>query len=240
MERELSLTGHLDELRKRIIISLVSLGIAVLVSFPFGPVLLRILKAPASGVIDKLAYFSPEEAFLVYMRISFFCGFAVSLPVILQQVWSFLSPAIDDRHKKHGKYFILACLAMFIAGCSFAYFILLPQGLRFLMGIGRGDLEPVISAGKYVSFVTNIILYSGLLFQMPLLGLFLAGIGLIDAAFLRRNFRLAIVVIFAVAAIITPTTDIVNMLFLALPMLLLYEITIWLALFGDRKRKALR
>jgi sec-independent protein translocase protein TatC len=238
MDRHLSITEHLDELRKNIIISLVSLGAAVLISVPFAPSLLKILRLPAAGVIEKLAYFSPEEAFLIYMRISFFAGITIAFPVLMQQLWSFLSPAVDDRYRKYIKYFIFLSLALFSAGCLFAYFVLIPPALKFLLGIGRGDLEPVISAGKYISFITSIILYCGVIFQMPLLSLILSRIGLIDHSFLRRKSKFAIVGIFIIAAVITPTTDVFNMLMLALPMLLLYEISIWVAFFAARKRKA--
>ena len=125
MERELSLVEHLAELRIRIIVSLVALGISCVLSFPFAPFLLNILKNPASGIIDKLAFFSPQEGFLIYVNLSLFSGWLISLPIILYQAWAFISPAIEERQKKHIGSFIFFSFMAFICGGLFAYFILI-------------------------------------------------------------------------------------------------------------------
>jgi sec-independent protein translocase protein TatC len=239
MDNELSLVEHLNELRKRIIICLVALGVATLSALPYASQLLKILKLPARGVIDRLAFFSPEEAFLIYMRIGVLCGFVLSLPVILYQLWGFCSPAMEKKVRKHGVFFITSCFVSFAAGSLFAYYILLPPALKFLLGFAKEDLEPVISAGKYISFVTGVIFASGLVFQMPVLSFILARLGVINSRILRKKYKYAIVIIFIVAAVITPTPDAFNMLLLALPMLCLYEISIWVACFAKPKPKAL-
>ncbi len=229
MDNELSLVEHFSELRKRIIICLVALGAMTLLALPYASPLLKILKFPARGVIDRLAFFSPEEAFLIYMRIGVLCGFILSLPVILYQLWEFCSPAMEKRVRKHSTFFIVSCFVSFVAGSLFAYFILLPPALKFLLGFAKEDLEPVISAGKYISFVTGVIFASGLIFQMPVLSFILAKLGVINARVLRKKYKYAIVIVFIVAAVITPTPDAFNMSLLALPMLCLYEISIWVA-----------
>ncbi len=239
MDNELSLVGHLNELRKRIIICLVALGATTLLALPYASQLLKILKLPARGVIDKLAFFSPEEAFLIYMRISIFYGFTISLPVTLYQLWGFCSPAMEEKVRRHSAFFIVSCFISFVAGALFAYFILLPPALKFLLGFAKEDLEPVISAGKYISFVTGIIFASGLVFQMPTLSFILAKLGVINPRTLRKKYKYAIVIIFIVAAVITPTPDAFNMSFLALPMLCLYEISIWVAHLAKPKLKLL-
>lgn len=236
-DRELTIIGHLGELRRRIIICLVALGAATLLSLPFTSPLLKILKFPAEGVIDKLAFFSPEEAFLIHMRIAIFCGFIISLPVILHQLWEFCSPAMEVRIRRRSALFIGTCFVSFVAGAFFAYFILLPPALKFLLGFAKEDLEPVISAGKYISFITGLIFASSLVFQMPVLTFILAKLGVINFRTLRRKYKYAIVIIFIVAAVITPTPDAFNMSFLALPMLCLYEISIWVAYFAKPKLK---
>ena len=237
MDKSLTLVEHLSELRERIIICLVVLGAATLLSLPFASPLLKILKLPARGVIDRLAFFSPEEAFLIYMRIGFLCGFVLAMPVILYQLWRFCSPAMGERVSRHSAFFIVSCFVSFVAGALFGYFILLPPALKFLLGFAKEDLEPVISAGKYISFITGIIFASGLVFQMPVLSFILTKLGVINSRTLRKKYKYAIVIIFVVAAVITPTPDAFNMSFLALPMLCLYEISIWIAFFAQPKHR---
>lgn len=236
MDRPLTVVEHLNELRKRMIVSLVSLGISTVFSLPFSSSVLKILKLPAAGLIEKLAFFSPQEAFLIYMRIAFFCGLVISMPVILYQLWAFVAPAIEGKIRRHAGIFILFCSIIFMMGCLFAYFILIPPALRFLLSFAKNDLEPVISASRYISFVISLILACGFVFQMPVLSLILTKLGIINAKFLRKKFKYAIVIIFVIAAAITPTPDAFNMLILALPMLFLYEISIWISFFA-RPRK---
>lgn len=235
MDKELTFVGHLEELRRRIIISLAALGLASLATLPFSPWILKILKAPASGVIEKLAFFGPQEAFLIYMKIGFLAGTIIALPVILYQAWQFIVPAMDEKFRKHAFYFIAACSAAFFLGCIFAYLVMLPAALRFLLSFGSEDLQPVISASHYISFVVSIILCCGVVFEMPVLSFILSKFGLIDAGMLRSKWRIAIVAILVTAAAITPTTDVFNMMFLAVPMLLLYVVSIWVAALARRK-----
>jgi sec-independent protein translocase protein TatC len=236
MDRELTFVGHLTELRKRIIISLVALAAGSLICLPFAPQLLRILKLPAAGAIDKLVFFSPQDAFLIYMRIGMTFGLAIAFPVIAYQFWAFISPAIGERFKKNTAYFVSSCVSAFLVGGLFAYFVLLPKALVFLMGFGSSDLAPVISATSYISFVTCIILANGLVFQMPVLSLILTKLGLVNAGMLRRKFPYAIIVIAIVAAVITPTVDAFNMLILAIPMIVLYEVSIWISALSRPSR----
>ncbi|MDD5496727.1 MAG: twin-arginine translocase subunit TatC [Candidatus Omnitrophica bacterium] len=238
MDHELTFVEHLSELRKRIIISLVCLGTASMLTLPFAGHVLKILKLPAEGSIVKLAYFSPQEAFLIYLRIGFLCGVILAFPVILYQFWSFVSPAIEERFKRYTSHFVLFCFTAFICGSAFAYFVLLPKAIKFLLSFGLDDLEPVISASKYISFVTSIILACGIVFQMPVLSFILTKAGLVNARMMRSKFKFAIVIIFIVAAVITPTVDAFNMLLLAAPMLLLYEVSIWISAAANPERRA--
>lgn len=233
----MTLVEHLGELRKRIIISLVALGLASIVSLPFTSFLLKILKLPATPLIEKLAFFSPQEAFLVYIRLAFLSGLIISMPVILSQVWAFIVPALDEHFKRGAKNFIFFCSLFFLGGCLFAYFILLPPALKFLLSFASDELEPVISAQRYISFVISLILACGFVFQMPVLSFILTKVGVITPAILRKRYKYAILIIFIVAAVITPTADAFNMLILALPMLCLYELSIWISYFARPKLK---
>lgn len=237
-ENKLTLIGHLEELRKRLFISLIALAIGTAISFSVCRDILKILKLPAYGLIDKLAFFSPEEAFMSYFKIAIASGLIISMPVILYQLWAFISPAVDERFRRYSMTFVTFSLVSFIFGCIFAYISLLPAALKFLLGFGREDLVPVISVGKYISFSISIILCAGLVFEMPMLSFILSKLGAVNHIFLRRKFKYAVLVIFITAALITPTPDIFNMTLLALPMIFLYEISIWVSYFASpRKRR---
>lgn len=232
--KDLTFIEHLEELRRRIIVSLLWILAATLASMPFAPHLLTILKRPASGAIDKLAFFGPQEAFVIYMKIGFMAGLAVSFPVIAYQFWKFISPALDERFKKNTVSFVASCTIAFIAGCLFAFFALLPAALKFLLSFGSSDLEPVISASQYISFVLSMILACGLVFEMPILSFILTRLGLVNAGMLWSKLNIAIVAIAIIAAVITPTTDIFNMMVLGIPMLGLYIVSIGVSSVAKR------
>lgn len=205
-------------------------------SVPLSSSMLRILKRPAAGLIDRLVFFGPEEAFLIYMRISFVCGLTLAFPVIMYQLWAFVSPAIGERIRRRAFVFVAFSTAVFAVGCAFSYLVLLPAALRFLLSLGSGELEPVISATRYISFVTGLVLACGCVFEMPVLSFFLTRAGVINAALLRTKYLYAVVAIAVVAAVITPTGDAFNMLMLALPMIALYEASIWVSRIAGKER----
>ncbi|MDD5654644.1 MAG: twin-arginine translocase subunit TatC [Candidatus Omnitrophica bacterium] len=229
MDQPLTLAQHLSELRKRLLIALVALTAATGISFSFSADALRVLKMPAYGLIGKLAVFSPQEAFLVYMRIAFLCGFTISLPVILHQAWKFIAPALEERFRNGAAHFVGFCFLAFILGCCFAYFVLIPPALKFLLSFAEGELVPVISAAQYIGFIVTLIFGCGLVFEMPVLSFILARLRVLKPSFLRSKYKYAVAAIFVAAAVITPTADIFNMTLLAIPMILLYEISIWVA-----------
>lgn len=229
MHARLTITGHLNELRQRIIVSLVFLGITTIASFPFSNYTLGILKQPAAGYIKTLAFFSPQDAFSIHLRVAFLLGFIIALPLVLYEIWAFVSPAVEERFKKYTLKFILSCVSAFLIGCLFCYFVLLPTALRFLLSFAKANLIPVISAQNYISFVLGLLIGCGLTFQMPVLSFIFTKIGLINAKFLKEKRKFAILFIFIIAAIITPTTDAFNLLILAIPMLILYEFSIYVS-----------
>ncbi len=235
MDNPLPFTAHLAVLRKSILICAAVLVCSTALCMTFAPRLLAILKAPAGGLVSELYYFSPEEPLLVYMQAGFFFGFIAAFPVIIYVLWRFAAPAFSRDFRAHTVLFMFFCCAAFALGCMFGYFILLPGSLRFLLGIGGGGLRPLISAGRYVSFTTGLILACGGIFLMPVFVFLLARQGLVSAGFLRRQYPFALVAILLIAAMITPTTDVFNMLAVAAPMLGLYEISIWIAFFFGKK-----
>lgn len=235
-EQELTVIGHLEELRRRIITALAALIGAAVLCLPLASSILYALKLPAGGALERLVYFGPEEAFLIYMRVSLIAGIILSFPVIAYQAWAFTAPALGGNFKRYTAYFVCVSVFAFAAGCAFAYFILLPAALAFLLSIGRGELEPVISATRYISFVTGFILACGAVFEMPVAAFFLGRTGIVSSAAMRRTFKYAFVAIIIASAVITPTGDAFNMMLLALPMLALYELSIWVVFFASKRR----
>jgi len=228
---------HLEELRRRILISLLALVLTSAGCFPFASAVLRFLKRPAASV-EQLAFFGPEEALVVLIRIGLFCGVFLAAPVILWQAWLFVAPAVSCRVKRSTALFVVASTVVFLLGSGFAYGILLPAALRFLLGLADETLVPLLSASRYISFVTGFILACGFVFQMPVVMFFLGRLGVAQPAWMRRHYGPALVGIFVLAAVITPTTDIVNMLLLALPMVGLYELSIWSCWLAVRRNSS--
>ena len=229
MDKELTLIGHLSELRQRILVSLAVIFVLMLFSFSHASDILTILKLPAAGSIDKLVFFSPTEAFLAYLKISFFSAVFLSVPMILYQFWAFISPALGKETQEQGAAFLVFSVLAFITGIFFGFFLLLPAAIKFLISFSQGLLVPMISVSEYVSFVVSLLLGCGVVFEMPVLSFVLARMGILDYRLLRKNWKYAVIVIFIVAAIVTPTPDAFNMCLMALPMLFLYEISIWVA-----------
>ncbi len=232
MDNELTLVGHLSELRQRILTTLAVILVIMLVAFSHASEILTILKIPSAGSIDKLVFFSPTEAFSSYFKLSFFTALVVSCPLILYQLWAFIAPALDSKTRQQGAAFLTLSVLAFAAGVCFGFFCLLPAAIKFLIGFSQGVLVPMISVSEYISFVTGLLLGCGLVFEMPVLSFLLAKIGILDHRFLRKSWKYAVVVIFIIAAIVTPTPDAFNMCLMAMPMLVLYEISIWVAKFS--------
>ena len=232
MDQERPLTVHLDELRKRLISSFVFFIAAAGVSFNYSSELFHLLRRPLEGSAQKLVFFSPTEALAIYLNISFAAGLVVSMPFLLYQAWKFVEPAMRDRVGKGPVLFVAAVTASFVSGLAFSFFVLIPPALKFLLGFAGPDLQPMISAQNYISFVTWTALGCGLVFEMPVLSYVLTRLGVLNHRLLRGKYRYAIVAIMIIAAVITPTSDIFNMLMFAAPMLALYELSIWVSMLA--------
>ncbi len=237
IDRPLLLGAHLEELRNRILWVLLTVLFFAAVSFYFANDLIRILKWPASGQIDTLAVFSPTAAIFAYMKVSLTAGLVCSLPVFLYEAWMFISPALDSRRIKNGFLFIFLGTLFFVAGAALNFFFFIPASVKFLLGLGRGELQYVISLESYVSFVLFLMLVGGLVFEMPILVFILSKYGIVTSRKMAGGWRVAVVIILVAAAVLTPTPDAVNMLLLSLPMFLLYFICIGVALFAEKNRK---
>ncbi|MBI3323783.1 MAG: twin-arginine translocase subunit TatC [Candidatus Omnitrophica bacterium] len=223
---QLTLLEHLDELRGRLAISIGWLVVSSGVSFCFADRLLEWLKRPAGAALPRLAFFGPAEGLAAYFKLALAGGLILSLPVILYQIWAFMRPALTWRERYYG----LACVSwgsvLFLAGAALAYFGCLPLFLRFLLGFGASQMEPVISVHRYLSFVLGIILFCGAFFEMPLVVFALTRLGIVTPNALRRRRAIVLLGLVIAAAVVTPTTDAVSLILVSVPLALLYEISI--------------
>ncbi len=231
-DREMTLIEHLTELRARLIRAFLAIGIGFIITYSFSLKIFEILKKP----VGELVFLSPTEAFFTRLKVSLFAGFLLALPYILWEVWGFIAIALRRHERKYTVIFIISALAFFILGGSFGFFIILPLGLKFLLGYGLPGVNPMISVGKYVSFVIGVILVFGTVFEMPLFFLFLAKLGVVTPKFMSKNRPYIVLIIFILAALLTPP-DVVTQVLLALPMLLLYEISLVLVKIVVRKKE---
>jgi sec-independent protein translocase protein TatC len=230
---------HLEEFRRRLIICLVAVFVLFFVAWAWSPELFEIIALPIRRVLPKgqnLSYTTLTEPFLMYFRVSMLAAIIGAAPVILWQVWLFISPALYRREKKYVLPFVGVGFLFFLAGCSFGYFEAFPVVVTFLIGVGK-PFNAVITINEYLSTASKIILGMGLVFETPILIFFLARIGIVSERWLLAKFKYAVLVIFIIAAVITPTPDIATQLVFALPMIALYLLGIGIA-WAFKKRES--
>ncbi|MBI3802298.1 MAG: twin-arginine translocase subunit TatC [Nitrospirae bacterium] len=218
------ISGHLQELRSRLIRALLIISIFFGISFYFSDTLLAVLKRPLHA---ELIFLSPAEAFWADLKVALFIGFLAALPVILYEVWQFVAPGLLQNERSSLLPFIVLSTLFFFIGMAFCYFIAMPFALDFLIDYGvKSGIKPQISISMYIDFNLKFLLGFGLVFELPLIMLFLARMGLLTPALLTKNRKYAVLMAFLIAAILTPTPDVFNQCVMAIPLLLLYEIGI--------------
>src|SRR5580698_5553979 len=230
----MSLLEHLEELRKRIIHSGLYLIAAYFVAYGFHERIYKFMQQPITTALQKhhldtqLVYLNPVDVFNLYLKISFMAGAILASPFILYQVWLFISPGLYRQEKRYILPFMTATVGLFLTGAFFGYHYVYPGALNFLIGYGA-QFRPMVTLGEYTELFMTVILGLGITFELPILVFFLALFGLVTAGWLWKNIRYAILVIFIIAAIITPTPDVLTMCVFAAPMLVLYLISIGVA-----------
>lgn len=227
----MSLVEHLEELRHRLIICLIAIAVTSSISYCYAANILHLLSAPAG----KLYYINPAEALLSYIKISIFTGFITALPLVMYEVWTFAVPALTKKQRKSSIILVPLSVLLFFTGMAFAYYLALPAGIKFFMGFATDSLEPLFSLAEYLSFVISFVLPFGLMFELPLIILVLAELGLVSSAFLASKRKTALVLAFVVGAVISPTPDIFSQTMIALPLLLLYEISLFIVKYVVHK-----
>ncbi|HEX7707811.1 MAG TPA: twin-arginine translocase subunit TatC [Thermoanaerobaculia bacterium] len=232
---KMSFLDHLEELRKRLLVSIIAVMVGFLVCWAFAEPIFEKLQEPLAQFLppgDKLAYTRLTAPFFLYMKVAFFSGIFVAAPVILLQVWLFISPGLYKRERRLAAPFIILGSLFFLVGGYFGYRFLLPATCSFFVETGK-EFTHMVTVDDYFSFASTIILACGLVFETPILVFFLARLGIVTPAFLMQKFKYAIVLSFIIAAVITPTPDMVTQAALAIPMILLYLIGVGVAfLFG--------
>ena len=229
MDQPGTFAAHLEELRRRLAISFLALLIGAGLSLTQAGRLMQWLQQPIAPLVPRFAYFTPTEPLLAYLKVAMLGGWVLAMPVILGQLWAFVQAGLTAKERALGVALICWGSLLFLAGGAFAYFLLLPVSLRVLLGIGSTFLVPIISIDRYLSFVTSLVFSCGLVFELPIVIVVLAKIGIVTPEWLRQQRPYAILVLAIVAAVVTPTTDPINMLLLMAPLVVLYELSIWVA-----------
>ncbi len=221
----MTLIEHLEELRVRLLIALVAFVAGTVVSWLFVDRILAALIAP----VGRVVFLAPTEAFYVRLRVAALAGVFLSLPVVLFQVWRFISVGLTATERRYALSLLPASLLLFAGGGAFAFFAILPVGVRFLLSYQTPELVPMISINAYTSFATAFVLAFGLVFQLPVVVLLLARLGIVTPASLAAGRRYALMAIVVAAAVLTPGTDVFSQVLMAAPTYLLYEASIWIA-----------
>lgn len=236
--REMSFLDHLEELRWCLIKIVIAIIIGMAVAFPFSEFLINLLTLPSNqlDVPPEMIFLKPAGMLMVRLGVAMAAGIIAVFPIIFYQIWKFIAPGLLSKEKKLVLPVVLFSSFCFILGVGFAYFLMLPFILPFLYGLGTDTIKPTINITEYIGFALRIILVAGLVFELPLVSFFLTKIGLLKPATMRKFRRYAIVVMFILAALLTPP-DPGSQLLLAAPLLILYEISIGVSYLVYRKKE---
>jgi sec-independent protein translocase protein TatC len=234
---KMTFLDHLEELRRRLVVSILAIAVGFLACWYFAEPIFAKLQEPLTKFLapgDKLAYTRLTAPFFLYMKVSFFAGLFLAAPVILFQLWLFIAPGLYKKERRLAAPFIVFGTVFFILGGYFGYRFLLPATCSFFVETGK-QFKQMVTVDDYFSFASTIILACGLVFETPIIIFFLARLGIVTPAFLMQKFKYAVVLSFVIAAVVTPTPDMVTQAALAIPMILLYLIGVAVAfLFGKK------
>jgi sec-independent protein translocase protein TatC len=234
----MSLLDHLEELRHRIFRSVIALAVAIIPCWIYVQTIFDFLARPVQRALppgQKLAFLGLTDPFIMYFKVALLAALFLASPFLLYQLWAFVSPGLYRREKLYAIPFVFFATLFFLAGGAFAYYIAFPYAVQFLLSMGE-HFQAVITIERYFGFLLTVILGLGLMFELPIVILLLSIMGVVTPRFLLRYFRHAVVIIFIVAAIITPTPDIVNLCLFAVPALFLYLLGIGAAFVVQRIR----
>jgi sec-independent protein translocase protein TatC len=230
---------HLEDLRKRLWYSFLAIFIAVIPAWVFSKDVYGLLARPVTQYLPegtKMAYTSLTAPFMLYIKVSFLTALFATAPFLFLQLWYFVAPGLYQKEKKYVVPFVLFTSVFFFIGAAFGYFVVFPWACRFFLSLGK-DFSPVLKVDEYFSLSLRVLLGIALVFELPTLVFFLSKIGLITSRWMVKNFKYAVLAVFVIAAVITPTPDMVTQSILAVPMLALYGLGIVIAFFFGRERQ---
>ncbi|NLI82424.1 MAG: twin-arginine translocase subunit TatC [Deltaproteobacteria bacterium] len=242
-EKRLPFTEHLHELRRRLIACIIAVFVGFIVSYNFAEQLFQILCRPWLEALPKdqsikLIATAPHEAFFTYMKVSFIAGIGLAVPVILFQMWRFIAPGLYENEKRALIPVVFFSSFFFLGGALFGYFCVFPYGFKFFASFATDYITPMITTREFLRFSTKLLLGFGIVFELPVFAYFLAKLGLITAPLMRRMRKVAVVLIFVIAAALTPGPDVFSQLMMAGPLLILYEISVWIVHACGKNKKA--
>ena len=236
---KMSFMEHLGELRTRIVWALGSAGVGLVIAFFVTDPAMRFISKPLAKMHTELVFTSPTEAFWTWMKVAMVLAIFISMPAILYQVWRFVSPGLHKHEKKYAAPFIIVGSLLFLIGGAFAMLVIIPYASNFLVTFGQEKgWKPMITVANYTDFVIKFALAFGVVFELPVVITVLALIGVVTPQFLSKNRKYAILINFIIAAVLTPTPDMINQTLMAGPLCILYEVGILCARLAVRKRKA--
>jgi sec-independent protein translocase protein TatC len=246
-ESEMSFFEHLEELRWRIIRSLIAVVIGTIIAWIFidwlingvllHPIIHLNANLSAGQQAVHLQNLKPFGQLMLYMEVAIVAGMLLSLPYLFLQLWAFIAPGLMPKERKYIKSIVFFSTFCFFAGVVFAYFVMLPAALTFFAGFGTTEIANNIAINEYMSFIVSVLLASGVVFELPMVSWFLSKLGILTPKFMRKYRRHAIVVIFFLAAVLTPGTDPVSQILLAIPLMALYEVSILVSAIAWRGKK---
>jgi len=229
---------HLEELRQRLIRCLIAVGVAFVICYIFSKEIFALLTIPLREALPEgssMIFTNLPEAFFTYLKLSFFSGIFLAFPYILYQAWLFVAPGLYAHEKRYLLPFLIFATFFFVAGAAFGYFVVFPYGFRFFLGFSTDFIRPAPKVKEYLSFSLTLLLAFGVVFELPVFIFFLSRMGVVDHRMLARNRRYAILIIFIAAAIFA-APDVITQLMMAAPLLVLYELSVWVAKVFGRKR----
>ena len=233
---EMPFLEHLEELRQRIIYILIGLVIGTIAAWVFIDFLVDyILLIPAKNAELKLQNLKPFGQLFLYFQVALIAGFVVSVPNFFYQLWRFISPALQVKEKRYIKWIVFFSSLCFLSGIVFAYYLMLPLTLKFAAAFGSEDIENNIAITEYFSIIISVMLAAGVVFELPIMSFFLSKLGIVTPKLMRRFRKHSIIVILALAAVLTPGTDPIAQLLLAIPLVLLYEISIFVSKYSQKR-----
>jgi len=239
---EMTFLEHLEDLRKRLWYSFVAIFAAVIPAYVFSKDVFKALSRPVTQFLPegmKMAFTSLTAPFMLYIKVAFLTALFITSPFIFLQLWYFVAPGLYQKEKKYVFPFVTFTTIFFLAGAAFGYFVMFPWACRFFLKLGS-EFTPVLTVDTYFSFSLKLLVGIALVFELPTLVFFLSKLGLITSRWMIRNFKYAVLAVFVIAAVITPTPDMVTQSILAVPMLALYGLGILIAFFFGKERKTRR